>query len=140
MRCPACKTTLTKVIRTEPGDDGTRRRRRCLDPACGHRWTTFESAADATRVELEPASMSPRAGQRIARALKQEGRRPRPGLDPEAIAAAMATDRRRAQIYYEQREQARRQRELDQWDDDAPPSRLDRESFRRETGFELPED
>ena len=132
MRCPACKTDLTRVIRTEPGEDGTRRRRKCLDPQCGHRWTTFESAVVLAEEGLSIVpGVSPR---RATRALV-------PGeLDPEAIAAALAVDRRRPRALDAERRLEREARARDDAFWDPPPARLSRETFAHETGFDLPED
>jgi len=40
MQCPYCGGTDSSVIDSRPGDEGVRRRRRCL--ACGARFTTYE--------------------------------------------------------------------------------------------------
>ena len=40
MKCPRCKTA-SEVIETR----ATRRRRACLSPTCGHRWSTEEISA-----------------------------------------------------------------------------------------------
>ena len=135
MRCPACKTDLTRVIRTEPGEDGTRRRRKCLDPQCGHRWTTFEAA-----VVVDDAGLIERAGS-DARTRRRAATLPAGfEFDAEAIAAALAVDRRRARVADAERDLERRARERDDAFYDPPPARLTRETFAREVGHELPED
>lgn len=133
MRCPACKTTLTRVIRTEPGEGGTRRRRKCLDPECGHRWTTIEASVEQ-RVEIEARELSRIDIEAVKRAAAS------PGFDPEALAAALAVDRRRARTADAERELERRARDRDDAFWDRAPARLDRETFAREVGRELPED
>jgi len=40
MKCPYCGESESRVIDSRPGDEGVRRRRRCL--ACGARFTTYE--------------------------------------------------------------------------------------------------
>lgn len=40
MKCPYCGGAESRVIDSRPGDEGVRRRRRCL--ACGARFTTYE--------------------------------------------------------------------------------------------------
>lgn len=135
MRCPACKTTLTRVIRTEPGENGTRRRRKCLDPQCGHRWTTFESSV-VVDDEEGPSSKPGTAPSRTTKLVLPSGIE----LDPEALAAALAVDRRRPRAAEVERELERRARERDDAFFDPPPARLSRESFAREVGRDLPED
>lgn len=55
MYCPECKGR-TKVIdsRSVPDKNAVRRRRRCLDPGCGLRFTTYEDYGESqARTELE---------------------------------------------------------------------------------------
>lgn len=40
MKCPYCGGAESRVIDSRPGDEGVRRRRKCL--ACGARFTTYE--------------------------------------------------------------------------------------------------
>ena len=42
MHCPFCGSPDSKVIDSRDVDDGIRRRRQCLDPACAARFTTYE--------------------------------------------------------------------------------------------------
>ena len=48
MRCPYCSGEASKVIdkRDAPDLGHIRRRRECLDPKCGKRFTTYERAED----------------------------------------------------------------------------------------------
>jgi transcriptional repressor NrdR len=56
MRCPRCRTDLTRVIDSRTTDGGVRRRRECGD--CGQRFTTYE------RVEAAPLMVVKRDGRR----------------------------------------------------------------------------
>ncbi len=44
MRCPKCGYEDSRVIDSRPSESGTaiRRRRECLNPSCGERFTTYE--------------------------------------------------------------------------------------------------
>lgn len=44
MKCPYCDAENTRVVESRPGEDGTtiRRRRECVNDACGRRFTTYE--------------------------------------------------------------------------------------------------
>jgi len=42
MRCPYCQWHDSKVVDSREVDDSIRRRRECLNPACGGRFTTYE--------------------------------------------------------------------------------------------------
>ncbi|MEX2226947.1 MAG: transcriptional regulator NrdR [Dehalococcoidia bacterium] len=42
MRCPHCEWLDSKVVDSREVDDGVRRRRECLNPDCGGRFTTYE--------------------------------------------------------------------------------------------------
>jgi transcriptional repressor NrdR len=44
MRCPLCGHHKYKLVSidSEYSDDLIKRRRQCLNPACGHRWNTYE--------------------------------------------------------------------------------------------------
>jgi transcriptional regulator NrdR family protein len=46
MNCPICQHGEHSVVKTEAAERVIRRRRQCL--RCGHRWTTFEGAADVS--------------------------------------------------------------------------------------------
>lgn len=45
MRCAICQSDDSIVLRTDAGEYSIRRRRECCQ--CRHRWTTYESMADA---------------------------------------------------------------------------------------------
>ncbi len=47
MMCPFCKTPDSRVIDSRTSEDGTviRRRRRCVNPDCNQRFTTYEKAS-----------------------------------------------------------------------------------------------
>jgi hypothetical protein len=99
---------------------GKRRSRRCLDPACGYRFLTTES------VELpgmEPLPDTPA----VAPGSVAAGR----GYDREAVIAAIATDRRRALIARQQREERSNK---DYEPDQRAPERLDQYGLNRELG------
>ena len=42
MRCPYCQWNDSKVVDSREVDDSIRRRRECLNPDCGGRFTTYE--------------------------------------------------------------------------------------------------
>ncbi|HEY9428833.1 MAG TPA: hypothetical protein VIR34_16865 [Gemmatimonadaceae bacterium] len=127
MKCPKC-SDRTEVLQTFPGKDRTTRRRRCLNPSCGKRFTSHE---------LLPGE-SPRAtpgSSDILETLSKRKREPGSGFDPEAIAAAIAVDRRRAQIERERKRLARIVGQSDYENDsgfDPAPVRLDRATLRKE--------
>ena len=62
MHCPFCKHLETQVADSRVSDDGLaiRRRRNCLNAACGQRFTTFE------RAELQLPTVVKRNGGRVA--------------------------------------------------------------------------
>ena len=62
MRCPFCNAIETKVIDSRLADEGAkiRRRRQCLDPQCGERFTTYEV------VELALPRVVKRDGSRVS--------------------------------------------------------------------------
>lgn len=62
MRCPFCNAIETKVIDSRLADEGAkiRRRRQCLDPLCGERFTTYEV------VELALPRVVKRDGSRVS--------------------------------------------------------------------------
>lgn len=47
MRCPFCQWRDSKVIDSREGEDSIRRRRECLNPDCGQRFTTYERVQSA---------------------------------------------------------------------------------------------
>jgi transcriptional repressor NrdR len=58
MRCPYCGYVDSKVTDSREADDGIRRRRECLSPSCGRRFTTYE------RVQIAPLTVVKRDGRR----------------------------------------------------------------------------
>ena len=62
MHCPFCKHLDTQVADSRVSDDGVaiRRRRTCLNTACGQRFTTFE------RAELQLPAVVKKNGSRVA--------------------------------------------------------------------------
>ena len=42
MRCPFCQWQDSKVVDSRDVDESIRRRRECLNPGCGARFTTYE--------------------------------------------------------------------------------------------------
>jgi|SRR5581483_479824 len=58
MRCPYCGYNDTKVTDSREADDGIRRRRECLSPSCGRRFTTYE------RVQVAPLTVVKKDGRR----------------------------------------------------------------------------
>jgi transcriptional regulator NrdR family protein len=116
MKCHRCGGK-TEVLETVMLEGQTRRRRRCLTPSCGFRFSTFEKARDESAVASEP---------RLPEWL--ENIRDRPGVDKEAIAAAYRVDVRRAQIAQDQKRRAREERDTEYEED--PP--LTKEQLMRE--------
>lgn len=102
-----------------------RRRRQCLNPRCGYRFTTTESQIDYTPTADEAAVR--------AQALMREFGSKR--VDKEALRAALTVDLRRAAI-------ARAQRATRRADNsafyeptfDPAPAHLTREELKRELG------
>lgn len=109
MICPECKGR-TEVLEVSHRGHLTRRRRRCLEH--GHRFSTLESIVghEKQRVGLVDAVANVRGRQK--------------NFDAEAIAAAIAVDRRKAKIAREQR--ARYE------DEHAAPRHLRGDVLRRE--------
>jgi transcriptional regulator NrdR family protein len=97
VRCPKCQHK-TDVLETIPGAGRTRRRRRCLNDACGHRFTTLEARQEELKSEGEAMAL------RELRAVSGH----RGAVDPEALAAALAMDRRKAE--FRRQQQAERAR------------------------------
>src|SRR5271156_2696944 len=60
MRCPFCGHLESQVKDSRPSEEGAaiRRRRSCVNPACGGRFTTFE------RVQLRELTIVKRSGRR----------------------------------------------------------------------------
>ena len=58
MRCPFCGHAETRVTDSRESDDGIRRRRECLSPECGRRFTTYE------RVQVAPLAVVKKDGRR----------------------------------------------------------------------------
>lgn len=124
MKCPKCRDK-TRVLETRETATTIRRRRQCVSPLCEQRFTTTELNNRAPQV-IDDATFR-------ARALTQDLLSPK--VDREALAAAVATDIRRAQIARDAR--AARRQERDTWYDtdfDPAPSVLDAESLKRELG------
>lgn len=111
MICPDCKGR-TEVLEVMQRGQITRRRRRCLE--AGHRFSTMESIVGHEKQHAD-----------LVEAVAKAGRRSK-SFDAEAIAAAIATDRRKAKI-------ARAQQARDRYDDDhAAPRHLRGHVLRRE--------
>jgi transcriptional repressor NrdR len=60
MRCPLCSNLENRVLESRAADGGhsVRRRRECLNVACGHRFTTYE------RIDTVPITILKRDGRR----------------------------------------------------------------------------
>lgn len=121
MRCPKCKDK-TEVLQTWPGEV-TKRRRRCLNPSCLHRFTTRESTGNTA-----PADITTESVMASLNLKKRRGSQ----FDVEAIAAAIAVDKRKAAL-----RRAQREAERSEWSEgydlvDPAPARLDRRGLRRE--------
>ncbi|HXH22749.1 MAG TPA: transcriptional regulator NrdR [Dehalococcoidia bacterium] len=58
MKCPFCGHDDTRVTDSREADDGIRRRRECLSPSCGRRFTTYE------RVQVAPLTVVKKDGRR----------------------------------------------------------------------------
>src|SRR5512142_1984041 len=58
MKCPYCGHADTRVTDSRESEDGIRRRRECLNPACGRRFTTYE------RVQVAPLMVVKKDGRR----------------------------------------------------------------------------
>jgi len=58
MKCPACSRDNNMVYDSRDSTtegDSIRRRRKCLQKKCGHRWTTYEIATDMLPSQSEGA-------------------------------------------------------------------------------------
>lgn len=115
MRCVKCGDR-TEVLETVPKGSKNRRRRRCLNPHCQYRFTTVEVGVDVIQQEAE------------SEALKRMRKMAPKGYDAEAIAAALAVDRRRDEI----RRAARQRVERFEDEDNSLPDHLDDGGLRRE--------
>lgn len=113
MKCPKCKHA-SEVLETIQQAGRTKRRRRCLAPACLYRFASYETPEGASSTTSDSCNTIPEWLERV---------RDRPGVDKEALIAAYNVDRRRKEIEREQRERAKRERDTDY--DDAPMSRED---------------
>lgn len=99
MRCPKCHEK-SEVLETLPEGQRTRRRRRCLSPNCLHRWVSVEVAQDAEpRAQIDQTDV-----ERVLRGTRYRG------VDTEALAAALAVDRRKEELKRRQREERERER------------------------------
>lgn len=114
MRCVRCGDK-TEVLETVPKGTKNRRRRRCLNPHCMYRFTTVEVSVDAVKQEAE------------SEALKRMKQLSPPGYDAEAIAAALAVDRRKEEIRRRSRQRVERFE-----GEDTTPDHLDGAGLRRE--------
>lgn len=126
MKCPKCKGR-TEVLETVQKAQATRRRRQCIAPACGLRFTTTEVSADAPIARLAPNAQA-LISRLIAPEFKGSG-----NYDPEALAAAIAVDQRKLAIKRAQRVKAASERQA--WYDtgfDAAPDSLTDSDLRRE--------
>jgi transcriptional regulator NrdR family protein len=126
MKCPKCRGR-TEVLETTQKADATRRRRHCIAPTCGLRFTTTETSIDAPSVKS-----GPNASELIARLIAPEFKGSG-NYDREALAAAIAVDQRKLAIKRAQRAQAARERQA--WIDtgfDSAPDSLDERNLRRE--------
>ena len=120
MRCPRCGDK-SEVLETIPLGVVNKRRRRCLNPHCQHRFQSQEVNAQAV-VDVQDGELV----KRLRRLHRKTAR-----YDPEALAAAIAVDRRRDEIRARQRQERRDEQYDDDFTDRAPRS-LDRDSLKRE--------
>ena len=123
MKCPKCKNPRSAVLQTEQNLANTYRRRECLNPRCGQRFSTHEK-------QVNPEQRPVVNAESVLEKLKKiHTKQP---FDVEALTAAIVTDRRRAEIRRQQRIDAL----AEDYDDgfDPAPTKLDRESLKRELG------
>jgi len=121
VNCPKCKAK-TEVLETARAESATRRRRRCT--TCGERFSTLETQAGCRQtVTIIPKDFAEGF-------TRNSGRRGKPKVDTEAIAAAIRVDRRKRAIAAEQRAVRNKSDVYD--DDDAAPTRLSGVGLRRE--------
>lgn len=121
MRCPKCKDK-SEVLKTEAGAIDTKRRRQCLNPACRFRFVTREQQNTPNTIEVTTESVMADFNLKKGRA---------PNFDAEAVAAAIAVEKRKAAIRREQKA-AERSPYDDLYDAGGSPGRLSREELRRE--------
>ena len=95
MICPFCREGETKVIDSRASDEFIiRRRRRCLNPACDRRFTTYERIEDSPlKVIKKDGARVPFDPQKIRAGLEKAcWKRPVTSEQIEAIVAAVASD------------------------------------------------
>lgn len=119
MKCPKCKHK-SEVLETIADGPRTKRRRRCLAPACQYRFVSFET----------PEGIASPTSSTETTSLPEWIENIRPGgkVDKEAVMAAYRVDQRRKEIDREQRRRARLERELE-YDEE---STLSNEELMRE--------
>jgi hypothetical protein len=116
MRCPKCKSP-TEVLETIQQSGKTKRRRKCLAPACLYRFASYETPEGTAPTTKSTDPSLPEWLENVKN---------RPGVDKEALVAAYNVDRRRKEIMLEQRRRARMEREFE----DDPP--MTKEELMRE--------
>lgn len=95
MICPFCREGETKVIDSRASQDFViRRRRRCLNPACQRRFTTYEKIEDSPlKVIKKDGSRVPFDPMKIRSGLEKAcWKRPVTSEQIEAIVAAVEAD------------------------------------------------
>lgn len=95
MICPFCRQGETKVIDSRASEDFViRRRRRCLNPACERRFTTYEKIEESPlKVIKKDGSRVPFDAQKIRAGLEKAcWKRPVTSEQIEAIVAAVEAD------------------------------------------------
>jgi transcriptional repressor NrdR len=95
MICPFCREGETKVIDSRASQDFViRRRRRCLNPACDRKFTTYEKIEDSPlKVIKKDGSRVPFDAMKIRAGLEKAcWKRPVTSEQIESIIAAVETD------------------------------------------------
>ncbi len=95
MICPFCRQGETKVIDSRASEDFViRRRRRCLNPACERRFTTYEKIEESPlKVIKKDGSRVPFEAQKIRSGLEKAcWKRPVTSEQIEAIVSAVEAD------------------------------------------------
>lgn len=95
MICPFCRQGETKVIDSRASEDFViRRRRRCLNPACERRFTTYEKIEESPlKVIKKDGARVPFDPQKIRAGLEKAcWKRPVTSEQIEAIVAAVESD------------------------------------------------
>jgi len=89
MRCPFCGGQDSKVVDSRDVDDSIRRRRECLNPGCGGRFTTHERVqAVALYVEKKDGRREEFSREKLLAGLRRAcEKRPLPAGALEALAA-----------------------------------------------------